>query len=155
MSNEISSQKIRASVMTLSIVPNLMVSDLAASVEFYRHVLAMDIKFIVDADQNATEDPAAGAFAMLFRDDAHLMLQTEASLAEELPIFANVAGRCPSGTTYFRGIHPDEILPRIDKARIEKGPFRQWYGMTELYFRDPDSHIICAAAPDTSSGDNG
>ena len=132
--------------MPLSIIPNLRVSDLAESVEFYCRVLRMEVEFVVDQNQDVTDDPSGGAFAMLARDGAMLMLQTSASLAQELQVFSECAGGGPAGTTYFRGIQPEEVIQRIGSDIVEKGPFLQWYGMNELYFRDPDSHVICVAA---------
>ncbi|MCG8490240.1 MAG: hypothetical protein MI743_01385, partial [Sneathiellales bacterium] len=48
-----------------------------------------------------------------------------------------------SGTIYLRGFSPDAILSRLPSEQILRGPVQQWYGMRELYFRDPDGYILC------------
>jgi hypothetical protein len=48
----------------------------------------------------------------------------------------------------LRGYHPDEVADKDVSAITVKGPIKQWYGMVELYLRDPDGYIICLAAPE-------
>ena len=138
--------------MLEKIVPNLAVTELARSLKFYRRILDFDVVFIIGKDNETIEDPERGLFAMIERDGQNLMLQTCESLAEELPIFE---GRppTPGGTIYFRGLDPDLVKERVEPTEIVKGPFRQWYGMRELYLRDPDGHIICVGMQDNSSDD--
>lgn len=137
--------------MPLSIVPNLMVADLPLSLGFYQRILGMDVKFIVDGDKKVTETCQDGVFAILEREGAELMLQTEQSLTWELEnFFPDVRPEeplNPTGTIYFRGINPWDVLPLVEAEDTGylQGPIRTWYGMTELYFSDPDSHVICVA----------
>ena len=133
--------------MTLMIIPNLMVSNLAASMEFYRKALGMDVTFVVGVDRQVTDDPQTGVFSILERDGSQLMLQTKESLASELPVFSSGDASRPASAVYFRGIDPDDVVPNIESERIELGPLVQWYGMKEIHFRDPDGHVICAAIP--------
>ena len=84
---------------------------------------------------------------MLEWEEAQLILQTVASLSSELPMFAPEHALTPSGTIYFRGLYPDTILRKMAPERIVKDPERTWYGMTELYVRDPDDHVICLGPP--------
>ena len=133
--------------MTLAIIPNLMVSSLAVSVEFYRRALGMEVVFLVGPNRETTEDPSEAVFGILERDESQLMLQTKESLAAELPVFSTGDASRPSIAVYFRGIDPDEVAPQIEEGSIELGPFVQWYGMKEIHFRDPDGHVVCAAIP--------
>jgi catechol 2,3-dioxygenase-like lactoylglutathione lyase family enzyme len=133
------------------ITSNLMVADMVRSIAFYRDVLGMSVKFTVSPDRETTfgnGDGTNAAFAILEWNGAELMLQTQASLAEELPMFAGPSIPPPSGAIYFRGLHPDTVKERVQQAEIVKGPFLQWYGMRELYLRDPDGHIVCLTAPE-------
>ncbi|MDE0307477.1 MAG: VOC family protein [Albidovulum sp.] len=132
------------------IVPNLAVVELSRSIEFYRRVLEFEVVFIIDKDKDAVEDPERGVFAMIARDGQNLMLQTCESLKEELPIFEG-RNPTPGGTIYFRGIDPQTIARRVESDVILKGPFRQWYGMRELYLRDPDGHIVCVGIEEDSA----
>ena len=132
------------------IVPNFMVSDMARSVRFYRDTLGMTLTMTVSPDREVgwPGDVGGAAFAVLEWDGAKLMLQTVESLAGELPVFGAEHRPVPSGTIYFRGMHPDSVRDRVGDEEVVKGPERSWYGMMELYLRDPDGYVICVGAPD-------
>lgn len=132
------------------IVPNLMVSDLKRSLAFYRDVLGMTVTMIIspEREMQTDGDGEGAAFAALEWDGAQLMLQTATSLSDELPVFRPDQTPVPAGTVYFRGLHPDSVKDRIAPDQVVKGPFLQWYGMMELYLRDPDGHIVCLGAPE-------
>jgi catechol 2,3-dioxygenase-like lactoylglutathione lyase family enzyme len=127
------------------IVPNLMVTDMARAVAFYTQVLGMACTVAVRADRSVMTDGASdgAVFVTLEHEGAQLMLQTAASLAEELPMFSADQRPAPAGTVYMRGLDPDAVLPRAAPESVVKGPLVQWYGMRELYLRDPDGHVIC------------
>lgn len=130
------------------IIPNLMVEDMHASLAFYRDVLGFELRMALDADKQMHTNPTGKpiVFATLAWGEAELMLQTVESLADDLPVFTPQSKPAASGTIYVRGFHPDE-LSNLDLTDITvKGPFQQWYGMKELYLRDPDGHIICLGA---------
>lgn len=132
------------------IIPNLMVRDIHASIAFYRDVLGFDLVFALDKDKQDHRDPTGKPiiFATLAWNDAQLMLQTIESLAEELPVFTPASQPTPSGTIYIRGYHPDQVEGRELGDRVVKPPFLQWYGMKEIYLRDPDGYIVCLGAPE-------
>ncbi|MEL7048150.1 MAG: VOC family protein [Pseudomonadota bacterium] len=135
------------------IIPNLMVSEIARSIAFYRDRLGMDVKMTVNADKSfdmtGAGDVTKAVFAILTWNDQELMLQTNANLAAELPdVFQPDQKPVPAGTVYIRGLDPRTIQDRVEDGDIIKGPDLAWYGMLELYLRDPDGHIICCAAPD-------
>lgn len=132
------------------IVPNLMVADMARSLGFYRDVLGMTLTVGVTADRQMVMDPADPAivFAVLEWNGAQLMLQTVASMAAELPVFDPQQVPAPAGTIYFRDLDPDAVVGRVPADRIVKGPVTQWYGMKEVYLRDPDGHIVCLGTPE-------
>jgi catechol 2,3-dioxygenase-like lactoylglutathione lyase family enzyme len=134
----------------VQIIPNLMVTDMRRSVAFYRDVLGMTAVVMVAADRSLlTGDSAADAvFATLDCQGAQLMLQTSASLADDLDLFRPDQRPTASGTIYFRGLDPTAVVDRVAPDQITKGPLTQWYGMRELYLRDPDGHIICLGVPD-------
>lgn len=131
------------------IIPNLMVTDLARSVAFYSEVLGMTLAMSVDAEQRFEMNAlvAGAVFASLKWGEHELMLQSAESLGSELSVFAGVTQPSPAGTIYFRGMSPDQVMARASDAQIVKAPFLQWYGMRELYLRDPDGHILCVGEP--------
>lgn len=132
------------------IVPNLMVTDMARSLAFYRDLLGLRLDFAVAADRSllSETDGRDAVFATLDWNGAQLMLQTAESLAGELPVLAAGLPASPGGTIYLRGFDPEPVLPRLPEAAIVRGPFLQWYGMRELYLRDPDGHILCLGVPE-------
>lgn len=132
------------------IIPNLMVTDIQASLAFYRGLLGFDLVFAIDRERNIHQDPVGKpiSFATLAWNDAQLMLQTVDSLAQELSIFSSTSEPTPSGTIYVRGYHPDMLEGKDLGDTVVKAPFLQWYGMKEIYLRDPDGYIICLGAPD-------
>ena len=134
------------------IVPNLAVRDIARSVRFYRDTIGMTLTMTVSPTREVgwPGELDGASFATLEWDDCQLMLQTVASLADELTVFEPDHAPMPSRTIYFRGLHPDSARDRVVPADIVKGPQRSWYGMTELYVRDPDSYVICTGAADES-----
>ena len=132
------------------IVPNLMVSDMARSVRFYRDILGMTLTMTVSPEREVgwPGEEGGAAFAVLEWEGAQLMLQTVGSLAGELAVFAPDHTPTPSGTIYFRGLHPGSVRDRVAAEDIVKGPERSWYGMMELYVRDPDGYVVCLGAPE-------
>ena len=132
------------------IVPNLMVSEMDRSIRFYRDTLGMTLAMTVSPGREVEwpGDGKGAAFALLEWEGAQLMLQTVASLSAELPVFRAGQAPAPSGTIYFRGLHPDRVLNRLAPGEIVKGPEPAWYGMTELYVRDPDGYVVCLGAPE-------
>jgi catechol 2,3-dioxygenase-like lactoylglutathione lyase family enzyme len=132
------------------IIPNLMVSDMRRSVAFYRDVLGLQPSVMVAADRTVLpeDDGSNAVFTTLEWNGAQLMLQTAPSLAEELDIIGPDQRPTASGTIYFRGLDPETVLGKVAAEQIVKGPLTQWYGMRELYLRDPDGYILCLGVPD-------
>ena len=132
----------------MTIVPNLMVTDMARSVAFYRDIVGMTLSMAVMPDRAiaSDRDGEGAVFATLEWEGSQLMLQTVESLAQDVPDFDPGQTPSPGGTIYFRGLHPDAVKDRISPDLVVKGPERTWYGMMELYLRDPDGHVICLGA---------
>ncbi len=134
------------------IIPNLMITDMPRSIAFYRDLLGMNVTMMISAERKmlASTQERNAVFATLEWQESQLMLQTVASLSSELSQFSPDATPYPSGTIYFRTMHPDTVLDRVANEQIVKGPLQQWYGMREIYLRDPDGYIICLGAPEGS-----
>ena len=137
------------------IVPNLRVADMARAMAFYRDLLGLRLLFAVAADRSmlSETDGSDAVFATLDWNGARLMLQTAERLADELAGFAlgadtAAAPGSPDAAIYFQGFDPDAVLQRVPPEAVVAGPVTQWYGMRELYLRDPDGHILCLGIAD-------
>lgn len=133
------------------IIPNLMVTDVARSIAFYRDVLGFDLTMSVAADKSFSagatmiSDPV---FATLDWQGAQIMLQSVSSIASELSVFEKGQTPQAGGTIYLRGYDPDTLPNSPDPESIVKPVEVSWYGMKELYLRDPDGHVLCLGAPE-------
>ena len=138
------------------IVPNLMVSDMGRAAGFWRDGMGFAVKMSVDAARETLFDdqarPETALFVLLERDGDQLMLQTADSLAEDAPGFERGLPDRPGGALYLRGADPDAQAAILREAgyapAILKAPETTWYGMRELWLRDPDGHVACLARPE-------
>ncbi len=138
------------------IIPNLMVADIQRSLAFYRDKLDMTVMMTVGADKTfnqGSEVVTDPVFAIVEWGGDQLMLQTRGSLTADLPTVPAGGDAGLWGTVYMRGFAPDVVMEKIDAADVVKGPETSWYGMRELYVRDPDGHVICLGAPDGEAPD--
>lgn len=120
------------------LTPNLIVSDVARSVAFYRDVLGFHV-------QQTVPDAAPFVFAIVTSGSVEIFLNALDAAVQEYPAFQD---RPIGGTlTLFvevqgiRRIHEaigskvTVVMPLEDK----------WYGMTEFAFTDPDGYVITYA----------
>lgn len=132
------------------IIPNLAVSDVPRAIAFYTDIIGMALNMTVAADREFAMAPDAidhPAFAILEWEGAKLMLQTRESLGADMPD-VEICAPNGSSTVYLRGLSPASVLEKLPPVAIITGPTLSWYGMMELYVRDPDGHILCLAAPE-------
>ena len=135
------------------IIPNLLVSDIARSVTFYRDRLGLKLALCVGADKSYTEDGSLvpnPVFAILEWEGDRLMLQTAASLAEDLSCFSADQKPVASGAVYLQGYDPDSVADKFEAAEIIKGPETAWYGMREIHVTDPDGYVLSLGRVDES-----
>ena len=120
------------------LTPNLVVSDLQRSLEFYRDVLGFTVGM-------AVPDNPPHVFAGLQSGAVEIFLNAAESAAAEYPAFND---RPIGGTlTLFievegiSAIH-DSLKSRVNVVMpLEK----KWYGVTEFAFEDPEGYIITFA----------
>jgi len=129
--------------------PYFEVYDMPASIRFYRDVLEFELK--------STSPPLGGAdrfhWVWLRHGDAELMLNTAYEFDEERPAVED-AGRvrghgdcclyigCPDVDTAYEELRDKGV--EVEKPKVA------WYGMKQMYLRDPDGYGICfqwAASP--------
>lgn len=126
------------------IVPNLLVSNLKRSVDFYQTALGFDLMMVLTAGNDMIDDPADenAVFATLVWNTHQLMLQTldhvkAAGVSEGRDVAPGL-----SGSLYVRDFPFDAILSRIPPTTIIRAPELAWYGMLELVVEDPDGYRI-------------
>lgn len=126
------------------VVPNLVVSDITRSSEFYRDVLGFCVVATV---------PEQGplVFVWLQRDDVSVFLNSAASVSEDLPA---VAARPVGGTaTLFVTLDAADVEQGVDglfeivakRSRVVMPLKDQFYGMREFAIEDPDGYVLIFA----------
>ncbi len=129
-----------------SLTPNIMVADVARSLKFYHNILGFSIFTTLPSG-----DPPYD-WAMVGRDGALLMLQSQASLAEELPLFTQSE---PGGAlTFFIKVDDAEgLFASIRKqVRTIKAPYTSFYNMREFVIEDPDGYFLTFAQDISDEG---
>lgn len=134
------------------IITNLMVTDMRKSLEFYCNLLGFKLSMGVTADRQMFTDGTLRddlVFAVLKQGPVELMLQLRDSLAEDVPVFSAHDTPCGTFTLYIRGKSIDDLADHLaETVEIIKGPETTWYGMRELYVRDPDGYVLAFGAPE-------
>lgn len=69
--------------MFKKLTPNLMVENVAKTIDFYRDILGFEVLTTVEGDNET-------AFAIMQRDNVELMFQSRNSLSENVPALAAV-----------------------------------------------------------------
>ena len=129
------------SIDVRGLAPLLQVFDMPTSVRFYRDVLGFEVR---------TTSPVLGEdmfhWALLRLGEAELMLNTAYESNEERPGEPDRTREAAHGDTgLFFG------CPDVDAAYTElkgkvaglKEPVVTWYGMKQMYLRDPDGYGLC------------
>ena len=120
------------------LTPNLIVSNVERSAEFYRDVLGFSVQMTVP------EAPPF-AFAIVTTGSVEVFLNSQESATAEYPAFA---GRPIGGTLtlFIEVVNIAEAYEALKGAVDVVMPFeKKWYGMTEFAFLDPDGYIITYA----------
>jgi len=129
-----------------SITLNMMVKDITQSVEYYTQILGFELFMWVDFEKEADiwelHEWVEYAFAILKSWDYELMLQSEKSLAEDLP-FLNKWYSESSVALYLKIENIEEYFNSIkDRVEVAKQLENTWYGMKEFYVKDINGYIL-------------
>jgi uncharacterized glyoxalase superfamily protein PhnB len=118
------------------LTPNLVVRDVAASMEFYRSVLGFQLAMHVPDDPPYVfGSVTAGGVEIFFND--------QKAVAEDYPALGSrPIGGSLTLFTEVEGI--EEVLAAVQKsgARITMPLKEQFYGMREFAFEDPEGWVI-------------
>ena len=138
--------------MVNSMSTNLMVLDVAEAVRFYTDVLGGEIAFVVDDQQQTAMDgtiPENPIFASIRLGTGEVMLQERSNLVDDAPMVE--ADSIPGGTfaMYLRVDSVDEIIARFPESTdIVKPVQLTWYGMKEIWIRDPAGYVLTIGSPE-------
>ena len=124
--------------MFLSVTPNLVCRDLAASLAFYRDVLGFTISMSVP-------DAPPYVFVGLERDGVPVFLNDVTVVVADFP---EMAATPPGGTAtmFFTVTDVDALHDAVaPKATVMMPLKTQFYGMREFAVTDPDGHLITFA----------
>lgn len=121
-----------------SATPNLMVADVAATIDFYRSVLGFEAEMTV---------PEAGPFdwAMVRREGVTLMFQERTNLVEEYPTLRD---RQPGGglTLFVRVSDVEALFHAVEgKAEICTPLHESFYGTREFALVDCNGFVLTFA----------
>lgn len=121
--------------MLKKLVPNLMVEDVGATLDFYRDLLGFETLMTLP-------DQPPYTFAMARRGDAELMFQSRDSLSENVPALRG-APIGASQTFYIEVSGIDQLYEQLSgKIEIVVDMHSTFYGTREFYFRDYNGYIL-------------
>ncbi len=130
-----------------SLIPNLMVGNVARSLAFYCDVLGFAFLMGVVEEGGPVADDRSSEkdflFAMVNSGGATLMLQSQESLREDVPAFAH--SEPGASVSFFMEVPDlDALVARVSgHVTPLHGPRDTWYGMREWYIADPDGYVLC------------
>jgi uncharacterized glyoxalase superfamily protein PhnB len=120
--------------MTASLSPDLFVSDIERSVDFYKRALGVE-----ELDRVAGSEGAF--FSMLGREGFRIMMESPKSPGTQ--DMQKHHGSTPRATVLFY-LSVDDLAAeekRLREAGVRyQGPVTQPYGMKEVSFEDPDGY---------------
>ena len=89
-------------------------------------------------------------FVILTKGHVEIMLQSRESLAKDLPMLS-VGALVPS-VVYLGVTDLAEIAAKLNHAEIVVPKRTTYYGMDEIWVREPGGHIVGIAAPGSEPG---
>ena len=126
------------------LTPNLIVSDVLRSLEFYRDVLGFTVPVTVP-------EAEPFVFAIVQSGPVEIFLNAPEPAIAEYPAFKDR----PIGGTLTLFVEVANIAlahaTLQDKVRIVMPLEHKWYGSTEFAFEDPDGYLITFAERDESA----
>jgi len=84
-------------------------------------------------------------FAILTKGHVEIMLQSRASLAKDLPMLS--VGAMTPAVVYMGVTNLEEIASKLSPSEIMVPKRTTYYGMEEIWAREPRGHVIGFAAP--------
>lgn len=113
-----------------------MVENVEKSISFYEGILGYTVS------ATAPNEDGSLQFAILAKDDTHLMIQERTNLISELPTYAAQKVQ-PSATIYVMVDNFSELYGELSgKAELLVELHETFYGAKEFGVADPDGHAV-------------
>lgn len=120
------------------LTPNLIVSDVLRTLEFYRDVLGFSVVQTVP-------DVPPFVFAIVQSGTVEVFLNAQDVAAAEYPLFEGM----PIGGTLTLFVEVVGVRAAYEalreRVRIVMPLETKWYGLTEFAFADPDGYVVTYA----------
>jgi len=84
-------------------------------------------------------------FVILSKGHVEIMLQSRASLAKDLPALS--VGALSPAVVYLGVTNLEEVASKLNPSEILVPKRTTYYGMEEIWVREPGGHVIGIAAP--------
>jgi uncharacterized glyoxalase superfamily protein PhnB len=125
------------------LTPNLVVRDVAASLQFYQSVLGLQQGMTVPESAPFVFGSVTNGTIEIFFNDQKMVAEEDPELAGTKPA-AKIGGTL---TLYIETDAVEEVFRAVEKAkcRITMPLKTQFYGMREFGFQDPDGWTITVA----------
>ena len=120
------------------LTPNLIVSDVQRSIDFYRDVLEFTVTQTVP-------DQGPFVFAILQRGGVEVFLNAPEPAHAEYPALADARHRRQPDALHPREGHSPAHEHLKDRVNVVMPLEKKWYGPTEFAFTDPDGYVITFA----------
>jgi len=129
------------------LTPDLMVSDVAETVQFYTGKLGFQIAMLVPENEKVIETKLVlgkkYVYAMVSRGEVFVMFMRQDVYGEDVP--ALKGARIGASATFYCDVDNVSDLRDVFKASgvdIMKDLATTWYGMKEFYIRDCNGYIL-------------
>lgn len=125
-----------AAVTFISATPNLLVSDVSASLAFYQDVLGFELV-------RSVPDEAPFVFVWLKRGGVELFLNDVKTAADSIKLDLRAGG---TSTLYVDVSDVKALLDQLTgRAKVVMPLTDQFYGMREFAILDPDGYLVTFA----------
>ena len=128
-----------------AITLNLAVKDIKETRKYYQENFNFKVQMLVDESKTIFDtqikEELNYVWAMIYKDNISIMLQSVESLKEDVGVFFDNIGA--SLTLYIDVENVDELYLKIkDKVTIYKEITTTWYGQREFYIKDINGYIL-------------
>lgn len=122
--------------MLKKLVPNLMVTDVPATIKFYTEILGFAL------ENQHPLDPETPIWANVERDGVSIMFQERNSMIEEFALFTD-RPISPTQTLFIEVEGVEKLHEAIkDKVEILSPLQTTFYGTIEFYFKDLNGYVL-------------
>ncbi len=125
------------------VTPVAIVDAIEPSLEFWEQRLGFE-------RVAGVEHEGALGFVILRREGAEVMLQSRASVEDDLGVLTG-APRQSTCVLYFDVSDLEPIIEALSGMEVAVGTRTTFYGAREIYYREPGGHLVGFAAREAES----